>query len=384
MDSKKMGEFIAENRKKKGLTQEQLGEKLGVSNKTVSRWENGNYMPDLSLLETLSRELGISLNELLAGEKIEQENAVKYSEQNLISTIDYSDKKIKNEHKKISVFILGFGILLCLCTYIFYPSESSWVSIYSLIGLILIACVFRSLKFSLLKKVLISIGVIMVMLGTFFVVDYISVTRFHNPPIYRHKTTILNESKLTEYRTIFYNVYRINADTENEYYLVDRKKQYDIHTVPTSPFNQDISGIENLIQYRSKYIGDNSNTGNIIGSLPLSEHGYVFEIDSEDCGLTINYHFTGWYDNGDLYTEKALVYNSVSMFALIENLERITFNFSGSSFSITRDVMEENYPAYSDIVKGEEINIKNFHCYVDDKINDDAFVLDMIKQMERN
>ena len=47
MDIKKIGKFIAVNRKAKGLTQEQLGEMLGVSNKTVSRWENGNYMPDL-------------------------------------------------------------------------------------------------------------------------------------------------------------------------------------------------------------------------------------------------------------------------------------------------------------------------------------------------
>ena len=93
MDSKKIGAFIAVNRKKKGLTQEQLGEKLGVSNKTVSRWENGNYMPDLSLLEPLSKELGISLNELLAGETIEKENAMVYMEQNILDTIDYTDKK---------------------------------------------------------------------------------------------------------------------------------------------------------------------------------------------------------------------------------------------------------------------------------------------------
>ena len=76
MDSKKIGAFIAANRKKKGLTQEQLGEKLGVSNKTISRWENGNYMPDLSLLEPLSKELEISLNELLAGEEIEKEKVI--------------------------------------------------------------------------------------------------------------------------------------------------------------------------------------------------------------------------------------------------------------------------------------------------------------------
>ena len=102
MDTKKIGSFIAFNRKKKGYTQEQLAEKLGVTNKTISRWENGHYMPDLSLLEPLSKELDITLNELLAGEKIIKENVVEYSEQNLIKTIDYTDKKIDSGNLKIT------------------------------------------------------------------------------------------------------------------------------------------------------------------------------------------------------------------------------------------------------------------------------------------
>ena len=59
MDTKKIGRFIAKKRKEKGYTQEQLGNILGVSNKTISRWENGNYMPDLSLLIPLSEALDI-------------------------------------------------------------------------------------------------------------------------------------------------------------------------------------------------------------------------------------------------------------------------------------------------------------------------------------
>ena len=95
MDVKKIGRFIAENRKAKKLTQKELAEKLGVSDKTVSRWENGNYMPDLSLLQPLSEELGISLNELLSGEYIEQEHAAEKAEVSLASTLEYSDRKIK-------------------------------------------------------------------------------------------------------------------------------------------------------------------------------------------------------------------------------------------------------------------------------------------------
>ena len=387
MNSKKIGIFIATNRKKKGLTQEQLGEKLGVSNKTISRWENGNYMPDLSLLEPLSKELGISLNELLAGEEIAKEKVIEYSERNLISTIDYSDKKIKHEHKKISAFIIGIGLLICVCSFTVFPSESSWASIYSIGGLLLIVVdTFTSLKsLPLLKKGLISICLFITILGTFYIADYIGVTQFKQPPIYRYKTTtIFNDNKLIEYRNLFYNVYRINADTPNEYYLIDRKKQYDIDTVPTSPFNQDISAIEQLMQYQSKYIGDNSNTGNLIGSLPFSEYGYVFEIDSENRGVIIDYHFTDWYNNEHLYTEKALTYNAVSMFALIGNLEYITFNFSGSSFSVTRDMIEKNYPNYNELINDGKIDIEKFHQYVDRNINDQTFILNMIKLFESN
>ena len=78
MNTKKIGAFIAMNRKKKGYTQEQLAEKLGVTNKTISRWENGHYMPDLSLLEPLSKELDITLNELLAGEEIVKEEDLQF------------------------------------------------------------------------------------------------------------------------------------------------------------------------------------------------------------------------------------------------------------------------------------------------------------------
>ena len=368
MDTKKIGAFIAMNRKKKGYTQEQLAEKLGVTNKTISRWENGHYMPDLSLLEPLSKELDITLNELLAGEEIVKEEAKEYSEQNLIQTIDYTDKKIKNEHKKISSFIIGIGILISLCAFTVFPSESSWSSIYSMIGLFLfIVGIFRELKFtSLLKKGLISIILFALLLGIFFIFDYASVTQFKRPPIYRLTTTTIfsdDGNKMIEYKNPFYNVFRINADTPNEYYRIDNKKQYTIDTVPTSPFNMDKSSMKQLKHYKSHYIGDNSNTSHLLNVLPLSEYGYVFEIDSKGCGLIIDYHCTDWYNNENLYIHKALVYNSVSLFKLIDNLESITFNFSGSSYTITREAIEKQYP-------------------VDQKINDNEFVCEMMKLFE--
>lgn len=365
MDTKKIGAFIAMNRKKKGYTQEQLAEKLGVTNKTISRWENGHYMPDLSLLEPLSKELDITLNELLAGKEIVKEEAMEYSEQNLIQTIDYTGNKIKNEHKKISLFIIGLGIFTSLCAFTVFPSESSWGSIYSMIGLFLfVVGIFRELKFtSLLKKGLVSTILFALLLGIFFVFDYVSVNQFKQPPIYRlTTTTVFSEdgNKMIEYQNPFYNVFRINADTPNEYYRIDDKKQYTINTVPTSPFNMDKSSFEQLQHYKSQYIGNNSNTSHLLNALPLSEYGYVFEIDSKGCGLIVDYHCTDWYNNENLYINKALVYNSVSLFKLIDNLEYITFNFSGSSYTITREHCPLN---------------KN----IEQKINDNEFISETMK-----
>ena len=68
MNQEKIGKFIAKCRKDKNLTQDQLAEKLGVSNKSISRWENGKTMPDVSLFKPLCDELDIAINDLLSGE----------------------------------------------------------------------------------------------------------------------------------------------------------------------------------------------------------------------------------------------------------------------------------------------------------------------------
>ena len=113
MDTKKIGRFIAENRKAKDMTQKELAEKLNVSDKTVSRWENGNYMPDLSMLKPLSEVLGISLNELLSGEYITQENVIEKAEASIASTLEYSRRKIEKSKIKAYLTIVGcvYGLL---------------------------------------------------------------------------------------------------------------------------------------------------------------------------------------------------------------------------------------------------------------------------------
>lgn len=112
MDQEKIGKFIANLRKEKKMTQEELAERLGVTNKSISRWENGKTMPDLSLLKKLTGILGITINELLSGEKLTKEEYQEKLEENIVNTIDYSHKRIN--HLKIILIIFIVLLLLSL------------------------------------------------------------------------------------------------------------------------------------------------------------------------------------------------------------------------------------------------------------------------------
>ena len=106
MNQEKIGKFIAECRKKKKLTQSELAEKLGVTDKSIGNWENGRNMPDLSLFKPLCNELGITINDLLSGEKISKEDYQEKFEENIVNTIDYSNKKTSRYNLVISLLIM--------------------------------------------------------------------------------------------------------------------------------------------------------------------------------------------------------------------------------------------------------------------------------------
>ena len=119
MDIIKTGKFLAQLRREAGDTQEQLGEKLGISNKTVSRWETGAYLPPVEMLQAISGLYGVSINELLAGERLEEEGYRKAAEENLTQVMmqsafsleerkAYYKKKWRRDHAM--ALILG-GIL---------------------------------------------------------------------------------------------------------------------------------------------------------------------------------------------------------------------------------------------------------------------------------
>lgn len=110
MDQEKIGKFIAKLRKEKNMTQEELADRLRVSNRSVSRWENGRCMPDLSLFIPLSNELGVSVNDLMSGEIIDNKEYQKVFEKNIFKTI----AKVDKFNKKIIMTIISIFVILLL------------------------------------------------------------------------------------------------------------------------------------------------------------------------------------------------------------------------------------------------------------------------------
>ena len=113
MDLVKIGKYIAGKRKALGMTQKQLAEKLNMSDKSVSKWERGICLPDVSVYMELCEILGISINEFLAGEDIDAENVEKKSEDNIIQVMRDSKKKQKNL-KSILAVVTTFAVIMVL------------------------------------------------------------------------------------------------------------------------------------------------------------------------------------------------------------------------------------------------------------------------------
>ena len=95
MDQNKIGKFIAEMRKQQNYTQRQFAEILGISDKTVSKWECGNGMPELSLMLPVCEILKINLNELFSGEKLTDADYKKKAEENLMRLVNEAEKMKK-------------------------------------------------------------------------------------------------------------------------------------------------------------------------------------------------------------------------------------------------------------------------------------------------
>ena len=134
MDQMKIGRFIAERRKMKNLTQAQLSEKLNITDRAVSKWENGRSLPDSSIMLELCEILDITVNDLLSGEVVVMEKYDKNLENNLLEII--KEKEKADKHLLAMEIVIGFvsiGIMLGLCIFAAYAPMEEWIRIVLII-----------------------------------------------------------------------------------------------------------------------------------------------------------------------------------------------------------------------------------------------------------
>ena len=113
MDQVRIGSFIAQLRREKSWTQEELGEQLGVTNKTVSRWENGNYMPSIEVLMLMGREFNVSLNELLEGRRLDDADFRVAADEKVASALRSPGERLRRWLERYGAFPV-VTVMLCI------------------------------------------------------------------------------------------------------------------------------------------------------------------------------------------------------------------------------------------------------------------------------
>ena len=112
MNQQIIGKFISQKRKEKNLTQEQLAEKLGVSNKTISKWETGKCMPDYSVIKNLCEELEITVAELMDGESSEEKSVRTYDDEQIMDLLKRTQELEKQKNIMSGTLLIVMGVAL--------------------------------------------------------------------------------------------------------------------------------------------------------------------------------------------------------------------------------------------------------------------------------
>ena len=110
MNQTTIGSYIAKKRREKNLTQEQLAEKLGVTNKTISKWENGKCMPDYSIIEQLCKELSVTLSELMDGEDAAEDSMRVYDDEQILDLLRRTQELERQKEILYGVILVVLGI----------------------------------------------------------------------------------------------------------------------------------------------------------------------------------------------------------------------------------------------------------------------------------
>lgn len=133
MNMQKTGDFLKELRKNNHMTQEQLGDKLGVTNKTVSRWETGSYMPPVDILKQLSDIYQISINEILAGERLTNEQYPQIADENISNILENTESKNQKAEKTL-ICMMYITLILAILIMVLLPKDLKGIIITILVA----------------------------------------------------------------------------------------------------------------------------------------------------------------------------------------------------------------------------------------------------------
>lgn len=220
MDQIKIGAFLKALRKTKELTQEQLAEKLNVSNRTVSRWETGSSMPDIGMLVALAEFYDVSIPEIIYAER-KSENMNQETRETAAVMAEYSRNEVKaGKQKVIGILMSAFGLFIIVSALAVFPSDSSWGSIYSILGSIFLVVGIDLMIRPVVTKRGLRIGIVLgcigLLFGAFTLSDYIAVTQFNQVPRFRYETSYdSREPDQLVYKTIFFTAVQKNPGTKD-------------------------------------------------------------------------------------------------------------------------------------------------------------------------
>ena len=221
MDPVKVGSFLKTLRKEKNMTQENAAEQLHVSSRTISRWETGTNMPDIGMLVEIADYYQVSIPEIIQGER-KSENMNEETREPAAAMADYSRNEVRRGKTKITgVLLSAFGIFVIISALMVFPGESSWGSIYSVLGsLFLVPGIYLLTRHLIAGRSL----RILLLFGFFSVTDYLAVKELHQVPRFRYQTVY--ESGHPDrliYKTLFFDAVRENPGSAGEQVYILKK-----------------------------------------------------------------------------------------------------------------------------------------------------------------
>lgn len=214
MDQKRTGRLIAESRNLIGLTQRELAEKIGISDKTISKWECGKSMPDISYLDALCRSLDLSINEIISGERLSETNYSVKAEENIMSLMKENEKAKKKSTLRsiVGILITFLGLFLMLNftplgfpnTFLYFidPVTFLCIALFSVAGVLLSGRKTYSDILEVLQKIAIPNGILITFISIIIILRQLNDMNTLGPNIAVCMITILYS--VLEYLIVFF------------------------------------------------------------------------------------------------------------------------------------------------------------------------------------